>query len=474
MLTRLKNPLSILAITLCFFILRMAIPFALFGFIIGLIISYVFSYKEIYYSLIKYKKTDFYIFIPFLATIVCFATAILFDKSHETIIYKELFNIPLIIALLILFITIVNKSNLNEFIEYFYKYYLYLIGCVSIIALIKFWFQLKGIYIPLLINHEKYPWGFSLSTDYNFYSVAIFIAFLFLLWGDKFNKLKNKKIEYVLYILVCINIFYSGSRRGILILFSILIIQLLLSFYFYIKNKKKDSVLLKTIVGIIVILSQVYFLYFASFKERKITAKIIGVYALPYKKEITAISFRYITLIKPKADYKKMYVEMWPKEDIGTNEKEEVIKEPLFEKTTYGSRIERWKYAFYLFINKYTLTEKFFGKGFSYLKNFAYRFNVILFNSYDYPHNPIIASLLYAGIIGLVSILFYLTYSLYLIYQLKLYSSILLTSYFLISFFSLLSGNSYFSIPIYVAITLLPYYIKFLNSNKVLKTKKVN
>lgn len=466
MLSKIKNPFFLLSLSLCFFILRMAIPFALFAYLVLLILTYIVNYKEIIAFFKNCKWKEFKIFYPFLATVLCFFIAILLDRSHETIVFKEAINIPLIIALLLLFIVFVNLNNIKQFIAIFFKHYIVCIAIVSVLALIKFYLQLKGIHLELLVNHDKYPWGFSLSTDYNFYSVAIFIGFLILMYGNsKTENLKYKILDYLLFALVCVNVFYSGSRRGILILFSIIAIQFCISMYHLIVKKKSDAALIKTIIGLLVILMQVYFLYFASFPVRKISAKAIGVYATPYKKEVTAISFRYITLLDPKADYLKMYKDMWPKEDFGNVDKEESIKTPVYEKTTYGSRLERWNFGFSLYSNKYSLFQKLFGNGFNYLKQFAIKFNVILFNSYDYPHNPLIASLLYAGIIGFLSLLFYLGYSVYLIYSLKLYNFIILASYILISFFSLLSGNSYFSIPIYVAVTLIPFYIKYLYNN---------
>jgi len=460
-----RKPFTFIAISLCFFILRMAIPFALFALIISITTTYLIFCKDIIHFFKTIKWKDLQVFLPFSLTILSFVLSLTFDQSKQLIIYKELANIPIIISLLFMFLALVDtKDKIKSFLIYFTKYYTILMGLICILALIKFWLMLKGIHLELLTNHDKYPWGFSLSTDYNFYAVAIFIGFVVLLWRKEnlFPK-KYRSIEYLFFMLICTNVFYSGSRRGIIILFSILILQFIVSLFQYLNKKKFDRVFLKCILGILVILFQIYFLYFASFPVRKYTGKAINVYALPYKKEITSIAFRYITLFDTKADYKKMFIDMWPREEADQVVKLEDTKEPIYEKTTYGSRLERWKYGIELYTKKYTVNQQIFGKGFSYLKRYAIRFRVILFNSYDYPHNPLIASLLYGGIIGFLLLASYLAFSLFLIYKLKIFDNVLLTSYFIISFFSLLSGNSYFSIPIYVAVTLIPFYLYYVN-----------
>ncbi len=459
-----KNPFPYVALCLCFFVLRMAIPFALIALVISILITYALFYKELFEFVKKTKWKDLGIFIPFSLTILSFIISLAFDRSNQSILYKELANIPIILSILLIFLALVDSTEkIKSFLSYFTKYYTILMGIICILALIKFWLMLKGIHLALLTNHDKYPWGFSLSTDYNFYAVAIFIGFVILLWRkENLFPEKYKLVEYLFFMLICTNVFYSGSRRGILILFSILILQFIASSFQYFKHKKIDKVFFKCILGILVILFQIYFLYFSSFPVRKFTGKAINVYAIPYKKEITAIAFRYITLFDTKADYKKMYIDMWPREKSDQVIKLEDTKEPIYEKTTYGSRLERWKYGIEIFTKKYNIGQQIFGKGFSYLRRYAIRFRVILFNSYDYPHNPLIASLLYGGIIGFLLLLTYLSYSLFLIFKLKMYDNVLITSYFIISFFSLLSGNSYFSIPIYVAITLIPFYYYYV------------
>lgn len=454
-----------LAVAFCLFILRMAIPFVLPFLLCSIAIAFYLSRHNIKSYINQLDVIQLRVLIPFFIMVLWFVIAVLGDIGLlKEVVIKEVFNVCIICSLLVLLLgSNVKPENYNEALNRFYRYYLYFISFICLLSFIKFWLMLKGIYVPFLLNHGKYPWGFSLSTDYNFYAVAMLLAMFILLWHP-FN-FTNRYYKYVIYLLfafVTLNIFYSGSRRGIMILILIFVFQFISVVYKYLTTNKWERRGNFVILGAILLILQVYFLYAAPFIVRKYTAKAIGVYGLPYKKEITAISFRYITIIEPEADYKKMYSEMWPKE-YNSNEKEQKVKEISYEHTTYGSRLERWKYGWQLFSTSYSVSDKIIGKDFSYLSKYAKRFNVDTFLPYDYPHNPLIAALLYGGFVGFFSIIFYLAYSIYIVIKYNITNPIFLASFLVISFFSLLSGNSIFTIPIFVVVTLIPYMYYTIN-----------
>lgn len=129
----------------------------------------------------------------------------------------------------------------------------------------------------------------------------------------------------------------------------------------------------------------------------------------------------------------------------------------------YG-RVERWIYALNLFEN-YNLLHKLFGKGFQYLNEYKQQF-AREEASYDYPHSPVLSALLYSGLIGLGAYLFFLVRVVQ--YYWKYHSEFLgFAVFFIITvLFAFISGNSHFSIPALIFLTIIPLFYKSLAINQ--------
>jgi len=123
----------------------------------------------------------------------------------------------------------------------------------------------------------------------------------------------------------------------------------------------------------------------------------------------------------------------------------------------YG-RTERWIYAVKMF-NNYSLSHKLFGNGFSYLNDYKQKF-ARKGAAYDYPHSPILSVLLYSGLIGLIIYIFFLlkVVQYYLTYHLELFGFGIF--FLIIVLFSFISGNSHFSIPALIFITVIPLFYR--------------
>jgi hypothetical protein len=132
-----------------------------------------------------------------------------------------------------------------------------------------------------------------------------------------------------------------------------------------------------------------------------------------------------------------------------------------------GPRIDRWRYAVYLYRYEYTPLQKFFGGGFGYTRKFAQQF----FpddpkRDYDYPHNPFLSILLYSGLLGLlISIWFiYNAFRLYWHYRKELWP---VGIAFLASFFfAFFSCNNFFEPAILGALAIIPFYYDYLATSK--------
>lgn len=124
-----------------------------------------------------------------------------------------------------------------------------------------------------------------------------------------------------------------------------------------------------------------------------------------------------------------------------------------------ASRLDRWKFGINMYVKDYTLTEKFFGKGFSYLQAFGVQFNEA---ELDYPHNPLIDSLLYSGLTGFFLYFWFLIAGAFYYLKYRGMHIYFLVCYCIVIFFSLVSANTHFAIPIFAFLSLVPFISNYL------------
>ncbi|MGC9375503.1 MAG: O-antigen ligase family protein [Bacteroidales bacterium] len=130
----------------------------------------------------------------------------------------------------------------------------------------------------------------------------------------------------------------------------------------------------------------------------------------------------------------------------------------VHENQLLNSRLLLWRFAWFYF-NDFSLQEKLFGRGFEYLKVYHYVFDNEGVNSdgIDYPHNPIISAVLYSGIVGAVFYVLFLLQVFYRYWKLRKRITLFAILYLLAFAFTFFSGNSHFSVPAFLILSLIPY-----------------
>jgi hypothetical protein len=127
-----------------------------------------------------------------------------------------------------------------------------------------------------------------------------------------------------------------------------------------------------------------------------------------------------------------------------------------------GPRLDRWRYALYIYRYEYNWVQKLVGGGFDHTRKFAKLFSNGILN-FDYPHNPLLSVLLYSGILGLILYLLLLVavFSLYWQYRNKFY--ILFLCFIVTLFFSFFSADNPFDPPIMGFLVILPFFIHYVH-----------
>jgi hypothetical protein len=133
------------------------------------------------------------------------------------------------------------------------------------------------------------------------------------------------------------------------------------------------------------------------------------------------------------------------------------------------TRTDRWRYALELWQTRYDTKQKIFGQGFKYLKWYGEKFYGNP-DRHDFPHNPIISSFLYSGIIGGVVYIIFLIMSLWLYWKKRKQLGIFFIMYLCCMFFCMFSGSSHFSFPLFAFLSFLPFVEKVDNAKSELQT----
>ncbi|MEE4197220.1 MAG: hypothetical protein V2I54_06220 [Bacteroidales bacterium] len=122
------------------------------------------------------------------------------------------------------------------------------------------------------------------------------------------------------------------------------------------------------------------------------------------------------------------------------------------------SRLVLWRFAWFYF-KDFSFLEKLFGKGFEYLTIYHHIFDTEGQNSdgVDYPHNPVISALLYSGILGAVVYVLFLLQVFYRYWKLRKRITLFAILFLLAFAFTFFSGNSHFSVPAFIILSLVPY-----------------
>lgn len=173
--------------------------------------------------------------------------------------------------------------------------------------------------------------------------------------------------------------------------------------------------------------------------------------------EDTAVSSFQYDYLKPYMD-DVLFKQSILKEQKINIEKYKWFKETISEENSlFTSRIDRWRFALFYFKEQNNI-KKIFGGGFKYLSFYPFIFNEVNeIKSYDYPHNPIISSFLYSGIVGGILYIYFLVLSFIKYWQNRKRLALFGLLYILTFIFTFFSGNSHFSVPAFALLSLVPF-----------------
>jgi len=128
-------------------------------------------------------------------------------------------------------------------------------------------------------------------------------------------------------------------------------------------------------------------------------------------------------------------------------------------------RTSRWKYANEIWLKEYNWQQKLFGGGFDYLEKFGNKFYPDE-DRIDYPHNPIISSFLFSGIVGGGFYIYYLVLSFWYYWKYRKHHMLFFSLYLIAFIFIFISGDSHFNVPVFAVLSLVPFITRYFVTSK--------
>ncbi len=319
-----------------------------------------------------------------------------------------------------LFCFINNKYQFDKYYRNILNIIAFASVVVGIIGFYKFIRQLGGYQIQFfMVEGFQYPWGTSLVVDYNYYALGMIsgLVAVYLLIKQS-DGLILKYTYFISFLIIVLNILLCGSRRGWIVLF-IILIALILKELANIFNIRTLLAAILLVLTVIMILSKL---------NIDATDSTID--------ELEKLRFRASTI-------------------SGSTETSD----------SFSPRTERWGYALEMF-DDYPLVMQVVGGGFNYLDAYGRRFSVDINVNEDYPHNPILSTLLYSGIVGTILLIVYFMFvtRLYIFSKKYVYFKYL---FFINIIFDITSANTLFSIKLTMVLSITAIMVYKIQNNNI-------
>ena len=279
------------------------------------------------YSLITYKDrfkstligfTHNYSLILLLAIII-FISFLLSNKLYLTVFKDLVSTIILLSIFFFLFLVITTKREFNFFVHSLIKFIIFFALLISIYGLFNFFNTMSDSEIHSISKIRGYLISEFNLIDNNFALLPLFFGmvgvFYFL---NKTNSAIPRVIYNLLLLIYSVNILFSGSRRGLFVLFVIVIMLLVAQIMTLLtKNnffKKLSSNSYCFLLSIIFLTFISYaFIFHTSYSFKYKTLEFISVKNVYLTKEkITRAVFSYVLPLRKNITYSDINNIIWP------------------------------------------------------------------------------------------------------------------------------------------------------------------
>ncbi|MCK5171734.1 MAG: hypothetical protein KAQ75_17785 [Bacteroidales bacterium] len=310
-IVKLDIGLVLISFIIQFYLFRTSFPFFKYPFIALFVI--LLCYLVFFHRKIIIKSLKGFINNYWLIIILFFVLLISFFLSSKIYlsVFKDIINVIILLSLFfILNILVKGKKELKTFLDYF----------TSIIILFSFFISFTGILSQLGIY--EYVLDDSVKIDYNFALLPVLFGMIgsyYMLLAKKIDRYYIIILNIILYIST-LNVFFAGSRRGIIVLGLIIIVlsssQLLSVFQNNNLIKKLAYVSRYYLVSLVI--TAILLFFFATKSSCYFVNKsfdLVGSKNITQTKiNLTANFYRYSTIFNRTEALKDFYNRVWSTE----------------------------------------------------------------------------------------------------------------------------------------------------------------
>jgi hypothetical protein len=240
---------------------------------------------------------------------------------------------------------------------------------VALFSLYKFELLTAGVSLDWLRKEGRYPWGSSLTEDYNFFAFAMLVgAISSVFWYARSNTIRGQAFCMLSFLISAVAMLLSGSRRGWV----------------------TEAMLLAGVIGLLL------------WKAATALANApTAIHSIRGKGLRTIIALLIVVGVTSVVTYRLTPLMQEPTHG-GQNQVKDLFGRFMTlddPSRAFNERSSRWDYSFKL-LQHAGPAEALFGQGFGYLRGFASAFQTQ--TEEDYPHNPLISAALYSGLVGAI------------------------------------------------------------------------
>ena len=253
-------------------------------------------------------------FFALILVLFLFTSLLLSNKIYLLVI-KDILNAIILISLfLILYFIVSTKCALVVLTENLIKLILFF---AVIVSLERFSISLNispfsNVLIP------EFSVDNVVGIDYNFALIPVFLGIVIIFYSLKNTQSVRNLILYnLVFIIFILNIFFSGSRRGVFVAFLIVIllvsIQVILLFVKDIKIKIGYKNFKYPLISLIILfIISVAFIFLTPSKIKNKALDLLGTNDISTSKsQITSNILRYVSVFDKKATYPGLYKVIW-------------------------------------------------------------------------------------------------------------------------------------------------------------------
>lgn len=303
-----KNRLSLLSLTIILGIIRTTVPFANYVFLPVLAcLAFVLAFTIFRVQSNTWRRILIDAWPLLLSAAFIFSGTLLSGWYRLVALKEALYTIMVLVLLAGLFIFIRSKQDFTRFTSLFKSQLVIFSIAIAVAGILKFILQLRGANLKFF-QTEQVIAGTSLINDYNYYSLFSVLG-LIALW---FSRDRNQKFTAAAAVVLILNIAFSGSRRGIVLL----VIAGLVIFVIGTGLRFNIRMLAKRLIWVAAILVAVMVTFVllrnnTRFAHEKVSADLRTYRTNRLQKMSSQILYRYLTVLNYDRDYLHFYSRMW-------------------------------------------------------------------------------------------------------------------------------------------------------------------